>query len=66
MARWLALMAIVAVSSGCSLKYSTGMQPNYDLTDYETYDQPHATGEGEIPASMVVSSLPEEAPAQAE
>jgi hypothetical protein len=39
MARWLALMAIITVGSGCTLKVPSGMQPNYDLTDYETYDQ---------------------------
>ncbi|NUP11475.1 MAG: hypothetical protein HOW73_35970 [Polyangiaceae bacterium] len=43
MARWLALMALVSLVSGCAVKVSNGAQPNYDLTDYETYDQPHGT-----------------------
>jgi len=40
MARWLALMAFVAVGSGCALKVPTGAVPQYDYTEYETYDQP--------------------------
>jgi hypothetical protein len=40
MTRWLALMAIVALGSGCALKVPTAVQPHYDYTEYETYDQP--------------------------
>ena len=40
MARWLALMAIIAVGSGCAVKVPTGAVPQYDYTEYETYDQP--------------------------
>ena len=43
MLRWIALMAIVACSSGCTLKVYGDAQPDYDYTDYETYDQPHGT-----------------------
>lgn len=42
MARLVALMALVGVvGAGCTVKVSTGAQPNYDYSDYESYDQPH-------------------------
>ena len=43
MARWLALMALLSLVAGCTVKVPNGAQPNYDYTDYETYDQPHGT-----------------------
>ncbi len=40
MARWLAIMALLSLGSGCAVKMSSGQRPVYDLTEYETYDQP--------------------------
>lgn len=42
MTRLIALMALVGlVGAGCTVKVSTGAQPSYDYSDYESYDQPH-------------------------
>lgn len=41
MVRWLAIVALLSLVSGCTIKVSNGAQPNYDYTDYQVYDQPH-------------------------
>lgn len=68
MVRLIALMALVGiVGAGCTVKVSSGAQPNYDYSDYESYDQPHnispdgAAALTEPPAEVLITDdLPSE------